>query len=41
VEAQRAGPVSIVLAITPWNDPLVTRPRKLAPTLFAQDMGIL
>jgi acyl-CoA reductase-like NAD-dependent aldehyde dehydrogenase len=27
----RTDPVGVVLAITPWNDPLLTPARKLAP----------
>jgi len=36
VEAHvRVEPVGMVVAITPWNDPLLTPARKLAPALFA------
>ena len=36
VEAHvRMEPVGVVVAITPWNDPLLTPARKLAPALFA------
>ena len=31
----RAEPVGVVLAITPWNDPLLTPARKLGPALIA------
>ena len=34
-------PVGIVLAITPWNDPMVTPARKLAPALQAGNAVIL
>jgi acyl-CoA reductase-like NAD-dependent aldehyde dehydrogenase len=34
-------PVGIVLAITPWNDPLLTPARKLAPALLAGNAVIL
>jgi aldehyde dehydrogenase (NAD+) len=34
-------PVGVVLAITPWNDPMVTPARKLAPALFAGNAVIL
>ena len=37
----RNEPVGIVLAITPWNDPLLTPARKLAPALFAGNAVIL
>lgn len=40
----RAGfqrePVGIVLAITPWNDPLITPARKLAPALAAGNAAV-
>ncbi len=39
--AVRNEPVGIVLAITPWNDPLLTPARKLAPALFAGNAVIL
>jgi len=39
--AVRTEPVGIVLAITPWNDPLLTPARKLAPALFAGNAVIL
>lgn len=29
------GPVGVVLAITPWNDPLLTPAHKIAPALIA------
>jgi len=34
-------PVGVVLAITPWNDPLLTPARKLAPALFAGNAVII
>lgn len=34
-------PVGVVLAITPWNDPLITPARKLAPCLAAGNAAIL
>ncbi|MGC9220363.1 MAG: aldehyde dehydrogenase family protein [Solirubrobacteraceae bacterium] len=34
-------PVGIVLIITPWNDPLLTPARKLAPALIAGNSAIL
>jgi alpha-ketoglutaric semialdehyde dehydrogenase len=34
-------PVGVVLAITPWNDPLLTPARKLAPALIAGNAAIL
>lgn len=37
----RTEPVGVVLAITPWNDPLLTPARKLAPALFAGNAVIL
>jgi alpha-ketoglutaric semialdehyde dehydrogenase len=37
----RSEPVGIVLAITPWNDPLLTPARKLAPALIAGNSVIL
>jgi alpha-ketoglutaric semialdehyde dehydrogenase len=37
----RFEPVGIVLAITPWNDPLLTPARKVAPALFAGNSVIL
>jgi alpha-ketoglutaric semialdehyde dehydrogenase len=37
----RNEPVGIVLLITPWNDPLLTPARKLAPALFAGNAVIL
>jgi aldehyde dehydrogenase (NAD+) len=39
--AVRPEPVGVVLAITPWNDPLLTPARKLAPALFAGNAVIL
>ncbi|GAA3208519.1 aldehyde dehydrogenase family protein [Actinocorallia longicatena] len=41
----RAGyqhePLGVVLAITPWNDPLLTPARKLAPALAAGNSAVL
>ncbi|OLT31116.1 aldehyde dehydrogenase [Actinomadura sp. CNU-125] len=41
----RAGfqrePLGVVLAITPWNDPLLTPARKLAPALAAGNAAVL
>jgi aldehyde dehydrogenase (NAD+) len=37
----RNEPIGIVVAITPWNDPLLTPARKLAPALFAGNAVIL
>lgn len=37
----RAEPVGVVLAITPWNDPLLTPARKLAPALIAGNAVVL
>lgn len=34
-------PVGVVVAITPWNDPMVTPARKLAPALIAGNAVIL
>jgi len=34
-------PVGVVLAITPWNDPLLTPARKLAPALIAGNTVVL
>ena len=34
-------PVGVVLAITPWNDPLLTPARKLAPALIAGNSVVL
>src|SRR5262245_29679967 len=34
-------PVGVVLAITPWNDPMLTPARKLAPALIAGNAVIL
>jgi alpha-ketoglutaric semialdehyde dehydrogenase len=39
--AVRTEPVGVVLAITPWNDPLLTPARKLAPALFAGNAVVL
>lgn len=39
--AVRNEPVGIVLAITPWNDPLLTPARKLAPALYSGNAVIL
>jgi acyl-CoA reductase-like NAD-dependent aldehyde dehydrogenase len=37
----RREPLGVVLAITPWNDPLLTPARKLAPALIAGNAAIL
>nr|WP_242679889.1 aldehyde dehydrogenase family protein [Nocardioides sp. IC4_145] len=37
----RREPVGVVLVITPWNDPLLTPARKLAPALFAGNAVVL
>jgi alpha-ketoglutaric semialdehyde dehydrogenase len=37
----RYEPIGVVLAITPWNDPLLTPARKLAPALSAGNAVIL
>ena len=37
----RREPLGVVLAITPWNDPLLTPARKLAPALIAGNAVIL
>jgi acyl-CoA reductase-like NAD-dependent aldehyde dehydrogenase len=37
----RHQPVGVVLAITPWNDPLLTPARKLAPALIAGNSIVL
>ncbi|HTZ04441.1 MAG TPA: aldehyde dehydrogenase family protein [Gaiellaceae bacterium] len=37
----RREPLGVVLAITPWNDPLLTPARKLAPALVAGNAVIL
>jgi len=37
----RAEPVGVVLAITPWNDPLLTPARKLGPALIAGNTVLL
>ncbi|GIF20340.1 aldehyde dehydrogenase (NAD+) [Actinoplanes tereljensis] len=34
-------PIGVVLAITPWNDPLITPARKLAPALSAGNAVVL
>jgi len=39
--AVRNEPVGVVLAITPWNDPLLTPARKLAPALYSGNAVIL
>ena len=39
--AVRYEPVGVVLAITPWNDPLLTPARKLAPALSVGNAVIL
>jgi acyl-CoA reductase-like NAD-dependent aldehyde dehydrogenase len=38
---QRQEPLGIVLLITPWNDPLLTPSRKLAPALLAGNAVII
>ncbi|GAA2614729.1 aldehyde dehydrogenase family protein [Paractinoplanes durhamensis] len=37
----RREPIGVVLAITPWNDPLITPARKLAPALSAGNAVVL
>ena len=37
----RVEPVGVVLAITPWNDPLLTPARKLAPALAAGNAVVI
>ncbi len=37
----RFEPVGVVLAITPWNDPLLTPARKLAPALISGNAVVL
>jgi acyl-CoA reductase-like NAD-dependent aldehyde dehydrogenase len=37
----RVEPVGVVLAITPWNDPLITPGRKLGPALIAGNAVLL
>ncbi|MGD0553869.1 MAG: aldehyde dehydrogenase family protein [Streptosporangiaceae bacterium] len=37
----RIEPVGVVLAITPWNDPLITPARKLGPALIAGNSVLL
>lgn len=37
----RVEPVGVVLAICPWNDPLITPARKLAPALIAGNVVVL
>jgi aldehyde dehydrogenase (NAD+) len=37
----RVEPVGVVLAICPWNDPLITPARKLGPALIAGNVVIL
>jgi acyl-CoA reductase-like NAD-dependent aldehyde dehydrogenase len=37
----RREPLGVVLAVTPWNDPLLTPARKLAPALVAGNAVIL
>jgi acyl-CoA reductase-like NAD-dependent aldehyde dehydrogenase len=37
----RVEPVGVVLAITPWNDPLLTPARKLGPALIAGNAVLL
>jgi alpha-ketoglutaric semialdehyde dehydrogenase len=37
----RREPIGVVLAITPWNDPLLTPARKLAPALISGNAVIL
>lgn len=34
-------PLGVVLAVTPWNDPLITPARKLAPALAAGNAAVL
>lgn len=41
VAGVRREPVGIVLAITPWNDPLLTPARKLAPSLACGNAVLL
>jgi acyl-CoA reductase-like NAD-dependent aldehyde dehydrogenase len=42
VEAEvRLEPLGVVLAITPWNDPLLTPARKLAPALAAGNTVVI
>ena len=42
VEAEaRIEPVGVVVAITPWNDPLLTPARKLAPALAAGNTVVI
>jgi acyl-CoA reductase-like NAD-dependent aldehyde dehydrogenase len=41
VTSARREPLGIVLAITPWNDPLLTPARKLAPALIAGNAVVL
>jgi len=36
-----AEPLGVVLAITPWNDPLITPARKLAPALAVGNSAVL
>ncbi|WP_344490230.1 aldehyde dehydrogenase family protein [Glycomyces endophyticus] len=37
----RREPVGVVLAVTPWNDPVITPARKLAPALAAGNAVVL
>ena len=37
----RIEPVGVVLAITPWNDPLLTPARKLGPAFIAGNTVLL
>lgn len=37
----RTEPLGVVLVITPWNDPLITPARKLAPCLAAGNAAVL
>ncbi len=39
--AVRVEPVGVVLAICPWNDPLITPARKLGPALIAGNVVLL
>ncbi len=39
--SSRVEPVGVVLAICPWNDPLITPARKLAPALIAGNAVLL
>lgn len=39
--SQQREPLGVVLVITPWNDPLITPARKLAPCLAAGNAAVL